>query len=83
MATVDQIFEWMRSRRVPPKGCSRCGLEQLTYFRDVNEQPIGFCCVTRAWYDAEVAHTAARKRLRTLGHDCPAEGCVTCSEAGA
>lgn len=92
MTSVNELFEFMRGHRVPPPGCSHCGqpstlIDEETgkprYFRDALERPYCIGCICVAWADAEVAHTAARKRLRTLGHDCPAEGCLTCSETGA
>lgn len=50
--TRDELFAWMRDHRAPPKGCAICGLEQLTYFRDHAERPIGFCCIAKARYTA-------------------------------
>ena len=75
----DNRFMWLAAHRVPPKGCSRCGLTQIAYYRDADEQPVGQCCVGLAAYRATV--DAAGRRVRSLGHDCPAEGCQACADA--
>ena len=67
--TADQLFDWMRDHRVPPKGCSRCGLTQIAYYRDANEQPVGQCCVGLAAYRATVDAARIQERLRGLRDD--------------
>lgn len=81
--TTNELFDWMARRRVPPRGCAICGLAQLTYYRDGQERAIGMCCLRRGLYEAEVDTAAIRRRLHALTHDCPAEGCPACQEAGA
>ena len=81
MTTRDDLFLWMSRHRVAPKGCSRCGLAQLAYWRDGQEQPVGSCCINRGVYEAHVDLKAISRRLHALNHDCPAEGCLACMEA--
>ena len=65
----DDLFMWLAGHRVPPKGCSRCGLPQLAYYRDANEQPVGQCCVGLAAYRATVDDARIQERLRGLRDD--------------
>ena len=57
---------WLAGHRVPPKGCSRCGLPQLAYYRDANEEAVGQCCIARAVYEATVDAARIQDRLRGL-----------------
>lgn len=79
--TADQLMSWMSVRRIAPPGCSICGRVQVAYFRDHLERPVGPCCLFAARTAAEVDVAAVNRRLRSI-HDCPAEGCQSCIEAG-
>ena len=72
--TTNDLFLWMASRRVPPRGCARCGLVQVSYFRDWQERPIGFCCIARGRYEATKVLAARFPEMYT-DHDCEADGC--------
>lgn len=79
--TVDGLMAWMAGHRVPDTRCSRCGATQIAYFRDHLERPVGMCCLMAARTAAEVDKAAVNRRLRSI-HDCPADGCRSCTEAG-
>lgn len=80
--TADELFRWMARKRAADPVCFRCGRPQVAFFRDHLERPIGLCCTTEAVREADVDTRAIRRRLIQLTHDCPAEGCPTCQEAG-
>lgn len=80
--TTDQLMAWMAGHRAPTTACSRCGKPQVAYFRDHLERPIGPCCVGAAVKQADFDRKAIARRIHDLAHDCPAEGCQTCIQAG-